>query len=247
VQAMQPIRITTKGANVALPLRMVAAGTGATTTVTLFVLSEFRAETANFPTFTIAPESDLWDYSVGRSNYTDLRDEQYKSSKGFAWLSEAALNYSVLGFKSRLMNSVNFGDPAQSGYGSEKQTPQAAAEEDMKVLFAGINDHDAWVTRLRADLSREALGTDLVLQASKSQTEIQRFIQTTKSVGPVPACPPPPPGCEEPGKEGDDYWTRVVKGNRSADCAMGQNGLSESVIAFAVLALGAGLYRRRRR
>ena len=42
VSAMRPVRVTTPGAGVQLPLRMVAAGTGATVGVTLWVVSDGR-------------------------------------------------------------------------------------------------------------------------------------------------------------------------------------------------------------
>jgi hypothetical protein len=253
VQSMQPIRITTKGASVALPLRMVAAGTGATTTVTLFVLSEFRAETANFPTFTVAPEAVVWDYNQNRSTYTDLRDAGYKTSNGFGWLAESAQPYSDTGFRFRILSVVQV-NTQQSGYGTEYEKAQAEAKADMDVLFAGLKSKSIWLTRLRAELSRQALGTDLVLQAASDQKQIQRFIQTTKWIGQQPACPPKPPGCGD-SKSGsdpsgsDDFWASAVKRSRAdgSGCAMGDSGLTESAIGGAVVAIAAAMWRRRRR
>jgi hypothetical protein len=252
VQAMQPIRITTVGSNVALPLRMVAAGTGATTTVTLFVVSEFRSETANFPTFLIPPEDVVWDYSLDRSNYTDLRDAQYASSKGFAWLAESSFGYSPVGFRSQIANVISFGGPGQSGYGDDPEKAQQAADEDMDVLFAKMDENSVWVTRLRAELSRAALATDLVLQAADAQKEIPSSIQTTKFVGEEPECPPPPPGCDDPNgssgdpASGDEYWGAVARKNRfGGACTMGESGLSEAAFGSAMLILGLALYRRR--
>lgn len=46
VGAMRPVRVTTQGANPVLPLRMVAAGTGATVGITLWVLGEGRYDRA---------------------------------------------------------------------------------------------------------------------------------------------------------------------------------------------------------
>ena len=41
---MRPIRVTTQGASLALPLRMAAVGTGATVGITLWVVSDGRYE-----------------------------------------------------------------------------------------------------------------------------------------------------------------------------------------------------------
>jgi hypothetical protein len=40
VNAMQPVRVTSKGASISLPLHMVAVGTGATTGITIYVVAD---------------------------------------------------------------------------------------------------------------------------------------------------------------------------------------------------------------
>ncbi len=253
VQAMQPIRITTKGMNVALPLRMVAAGTGDLTTITLWVLGDFRAETANFPTFAIAPENVVWDYGQNRSNYTDLRDQAYAASKHFGWLAESATPYSPQGFRSRVQQIVQF-NVAQAGYGKDPALAKKAADDDMAVLFHGVDDNGAWVTRLRAELSRPALGTDLSLQAAGAQTTIPRFIQTKKFVGQQPACPPVPPDCQ-PGvtdpNGGDGFWSKIGVGNKATGgggnaCSFSGEGSPGFALAAGALALALAVSRRRR-
>jgi hypothetical protein len=57
IQAMRPVRVTSPGAGLSLPLRMVAAGTGATVGITLWVIADGRYEPKNFPFFTILPPS----------------------------------------------------------------------------------------------------------------------------------------------------------------------------------------------
>ena len=49
VQQMKPVRVVTPGMSPTLPLRMVAAGTGANVAITLFVIGEGRYEAQNFP------------------------------------------------------------------------------------------------------------------------------------------------------------------------------------------------------
>ena len=70
---MRPVRVTTQGREPVLPLRMVAAGTGATVGITLWVVGEGRYEPQNFPSF-VDPHDDIaWDWTQSKSNYTELR------------------------------------------------------------------------------------------------------------------------------------------------------------------------------
>jgi uncharacterized protein (TIGR03382 family) len=71
VQAMQPVRVVTPGADPTLPLRMVAAGIGSSVGLELYVISGGRYETVNFPALTIDPNKIEWDPNQARSNYTD--------------------------------------------------------------------------------------------------------------------------------------------------------------------------------
>ncbi len=247
VQSMQPIRITTKGSAVALPLRMVAAGTGALTTITLYVLGEGRWETKNFPGFSVNPEDVIWNYDLDRSNYTDLRSDGYAASSGVGWLTESSRPYSVFGFRSQIENVLSFVGPEQSGYGADYQAAYDAMQEDLKALFAGMDENSVWLTRLRAELPREALGNDLVLQAASSQTEVANFIQTTKFIGPQPSCPPVPPGCAELGAGPDrlDPSEGIIPSG-GAGCTVGTSGLTDAAFGGAVLLAGLALYRRRR-
>jgi len=243
VQSMQPIRITSKGSNVTLPLRMVAAGTGALTTISLYVVSEFRAETSNFPGFTIDPKNVIWNYDLERSNYTELRAEGYAASNGTAWLTESTQQYSSYGLRNQIQNVIMFAGPGQSGYGDEYEKAQAAANEDLDVLFAGMEPNAVWLTRLRAELPREALGQDLKLQAATAQAEVPRFIQTTDFVGTPPACPPPPPGCEDLAASGGGEV--VISGGRG--CSFGTSRFSDAAFGGVAAIAGLALAVRRRR
>jgi MYXO-CTERM domain-containing protein len=90
VQDMRPVRVTTTGASAVLPLRMVAAGTGATVGVSLWVLGEGRYEPQNFPSFFI-PTSDIaWDWTANKSNYSELRAAKTTASNGRAWETESS-------------------------------------------------------------------------------------------------------------------------------------------------------------
>ncbi|MEM9691909.1 MAG: DUF2330 domain-containing protein [Myxococcota bacterium] len=91
VERMAPVRVTTPGAGVSLPLRMVAAGTGARTTMTLFVVAEGRYEPSNFPIFRMTGEAVTWNWGTNSSDYAELRQAQIDDSQGRAWQVEASL------------------------------------------------------------------------------------------------------------------------------------------------------------
>jgi len=190
VDKMQPVRISTPGAAPTLPLKMVAAGTGNTTTMTLYVVGEGRYEPANFPGFTIGEDELVWNWDDNISNYRDLRQARYDESDGFAWQSEASLSYSVMGFRSSILNVLDFVGVEGSGYETtDEQTAYEAAKEDLDVLFAGMNPNAVMVTRLRAELSRAALAEDLTLTAASDQSVLPTSLQAKKATGTWPPCP----------------------------------------------------------
>jgi MYXO-CTERM domain-containing protein len=90
VQAMQPVRVITPGADPYLPLRMVAAGVGANVGLELFVLSEGRYHTQNFPDATIDFSKLAWDPSQQRSNYTVLAAAALAANGGTGFLTESS-------------------------------------------------------------------------------------------------------------------------------------------------------------
>jgi hypothetical protein len=97
---MTPVRVITPGATPVLPLRMVAAGTGAEVAVTLYVISEGRYEADGFGRASIDFSKLNWDWQggtagpfggfTGRSNYAELRAEALKVDGGNTWLTSFA-------------------------------------------------------------------------------------------------------------------------------------------------------------
>jgi hypothetical protein len=73
VRQMTPVRVVTPGASPTLPLRMVAAGTGADVSVVLYVIAEGRYATSSFAQADIAFDKLSWDWGMLRSNYADMR------------------------------------------------------------------------------------------------------------------------------------------------------------------------------
>ena len=98
VQAMQPVRVVTQGADPTLPLRMVAAGVGPKVGITLYVISEGRYE-ARSPFFnaTISDSQLVWQHAQNQSNYQPLSEQIMQSHNGRTWLTEFAQPVSLVG------------------------------------------------------------------------------------------------------------------------------------------------------
>ncbi len=91
VQAMRPVRVTSQGASLSLPLRMAAIGTGATVGITIWVLAQGRYEPQNFPFFHIEDSQLIWDFSTQSSNYTTLRAQNEANLFGKGWEIESSV------------------------------------------------------------------------------------------------------------------------------------------------------------
>lgn len=110
VSLMKPVRVVTSGASGTLPLRMVAAGTGANVPIILYVISEGRYEAQSFPNAKIPFELLSWDFSAQQSNYAEVRATILGSGAGDNWLT----TYAQLGaLLSPVANPYGFGLPTQ--------------------------------------------------------------------------------------------------------------------------------------
>ncbi len=204
IQAMRPVRVTSPGAGLTLPLRMVAAGTGSTVGVTLWVLADGRYEAQNFANFTISPSDLVWDWSAKDSNYATVRAQKERALGNAAWQTESSLDISpynvigpILGSDPGAMDySPIPGDDAGADAGAG-QTADEVRTADLETLFPGSASGtytDVRITRMRGDLSRAALANDLVLQASMDQSAMSNVYQVTQSIN-APTCPPLPNPC----------------------------------------------------
>jgi hypothetical protein len=191
VQAMRPVSVTSPGAGLALPLRMVAAGTGATVGITLWVVASGRYEPQNFQRFVISPADLVWDWSTSSSNYVTLRTQKEADLGNASWQIESSLD--VLPYN---VENVVLQDPAATEYASPSPdagaagasvpdggalTPVEARAQDLLTLFP-TGGASVRITRMRADLSQTALANDLVLQASGDQTALSNNYQVAKSI-----------------------------------------------------------------
>ena len=186
VDAMRPLRITVPGASPSLPLRMVAAGTGAMTAVDLWLFGEGRHEPTNFVTFEIAEPDLVWDFDSASSNYKELRQAGFDAAAGAAWLTMAAEPTGTVDLRN-LIESLVFSDPAASGYGdAEGVGAMEEATADLDDLLGGL--WPAWIHRFYAELARPALATDLLIGPSPEQGAIDRDLRCPNYVG--SPCPP---------------------------------------------------------
>jgi hypothetical protein len=198
VQSMRPVRVTTQGSTLSLPLRMAAIGTGATVGITIWVVGDGRYEPKNFPFFHIDDAQLVWDWSKSSSNYTTLRAQNAQAFSGKGWEIESSLTL----LESVVSNVITSGGTYYGGGGVSQGTPSDPSQDylpstnpdgtpetadqvrsdDISHLFAGMAGPNVRVTRMRSDISHAAMTTDFVLQASADQGELSNVRQVTHSV-----------------------------------------------------------------
>src|SRR5262249_20496313 len=158
-----------QGATPSLPLRMVAAGTGTTTPITLWMLGEGRYEPTNFSTFTIVAKDLVWDWDTSSSNYSTVRSDRFATAGGKAWLLEAIEPVSPYQFEGTLLYLAQ-SDPLHSGYADAMgMGAEQACQDDLDKLYGQIPPNTLWISRIYGELSRAALGSDLTVGASTDQ------------------------------------------------------------------------------
>jgi hypothetical protein len=200
VQAMRPVSVTTQGAGLSLPLRMVAAGTGSTVSITLWVVAQGRYEAANFPNFTIDPSTLVWDFNTETSNYQSVIQQKESAANFATWQTESSLDLSPFQIESSVLAGDADNDyeavPASDAGGDAGagETADEVRQNDLATLFPGSDSGTVRITRLRADLNQAALANDLSLQASGDQGVLSNFYQVTQSVN-APTCPAVPDPC----------------------------------------------------
>ena len=207
VTSMRPVRVTSPGASLSLPLRMAAIGTGATVGITIWVVADGRYEPQNFPYFRIEDKDLVWDFSTSASNYTTLRAQNESNLQGKGWEMESSLtlNQSLVsgvilsggqyyggggfGGGSTASASDDYlpvpgaddGGVAPDG-GATGETADQVRDDDITALFAGMSGPNVRITRMRSDISHAAMTTDFVLGASADQSELSNVRNVTQSV-----------------------------------------------------------------
>ena len=144
VQAMRPVSVTTSGAGLSLPLRMVSAGTGATVGITLWVVADGRYEAANFPNFTVDPSKLVWDFNTETSNYTTVVQQKESAASFATWQTESSLDLSPY----QIENAVLTDDAATdylaipAGDAGPGETADEVRQNDLATLFPGVRPGD---------------------------------------------------------------------------------------------------------
>lgn len=171
VQAMRPVRVTSRGPSVVLPLRMVAAGVGASVGITLWTVAEGRYEPQNYPWFRVADEDVSWDWAKNGSNFRDVRTTKAAASGGRGWEIESSLELPTGTFPTP--RPTGFGAApleTDNGYLAEgTKTSTELQAQDLAVLYDGRTQGTSRLTRMRADLAKPLLSEDLVLVAPADQ------------------------------------------------------------------------------
>jgi hypothetical protein len=257
VKDMRPVRVTTPGANIALPLRMVAAGTGPVVGISLFVVADGRYEPQNFGSFVINNEELVWDWAQRKSNYTELRAQKTQEGQGRVWEIES----SVIVYRQQIEGVVRAGTwngrgpvpqndeqrAAQDYLPVAGQSPKTAVQvrdEDLATLFYGIPTATSRVTRLRADLAHAALNVDLMMKASQDQGVLATVRTVTREAN-EPQCPVFQ-GCEQVGTA---PRSQAGGGGGTISCASSPIPANASLAAAAAivgLAVANALRKRRR-
>jgi hypothetical protein len=211
VQAMRPVRVTTPGAGLSLPLRMAAIGTGATVGITIWVVSDGRYEPQNYPFFHIDDSALVWDWSTNSSNYTTLRAQNETASGNKTWEIESSLelNQQIItnvilsggqvysgpffgggvafeggpgGPSDPALDYLPVGSPDAGADAGPFQTAEDVRTADIDALFAGLAGPNVRVTRMRSDIAHAAMTADFTLGASTDQAELSNVRNVTQSI-----------------------------------------------------------------
>lgn len=243
VRSMQPVRVTSPGADPTLPLRMVAAGTGPKVGITLWVLAEGGYEPTNFQTFSIDNGDLVWDWSASRSNFAEVRAAKTAAAQNAAWEIESSTTLTQFRIENLITSGGRgFGPVSAAGDylpvdGMTPMTADEVRQDDLQTLFAGIPNGAVRATRLRADLARAALVKDLQLGASADQSERSNVHNLTQDKN-RPSCPtyPPCPG----------VYTGLGGGGGGCSTTSSRGG-DDLGLAVAAGFLGLALARSRRK
>jgi len=184
VQAMRPVRVTSRGASVVLPLRMVAAGAGANVGITLFTVAEGRYEPKNFPFFRVEDSEIEWRWSDSSSTFREVRSARAATLGGRGWEMESSIPIQTGVFP---RSGDTRTDPTDGYLSDGARTASSARAEDIDLLFDGRTSGATRVTRMRADLTKAALAEDLLLGASVEQGQLPNVRRLTREIG-EPSC-----------------------------------------------------------
>jgi hypothetical protein len=156
VQSMQPVRVTSAGASISLPLRMVAVGTGATTGISIWVVGDGRWEPQNFPSFIIKDSEISWDWTTSSSNYETLRLSKEAALKGRGWQIESSIGFNqnlIRQDLGQIVQSLEFSPSPVGGYLAAGEGDGGSVQDggEAGVADAGAPDSNSADSSAQAD------------------------------------------------------------------------------------------------
>ncbi len=154
---MVPIRIGFDGSSPSLPLRMIAAGSGAKVGIKLFVLGEGRWESKNFVPEEVKTADLIWDWRAMASNYGTLEIAAIAKHAGATFVTETSDDVT----KVQLVANLPPGTTT-----TEAGTVFSSITDQTELDAAFPTRTSIRLTRLFAELPQTSLGKDLELQAS---------------------------------------------------------------------------------
>lgn len=153
VKEMKPVRVVMPGASPTLPLRMVAAGTGANVAITLFTISESRLAPDGFAAAAVPRDLLAWNFASQDSNYGELREKALAAADGGrAFLTPYAKRGSL--FSPVSSSAAPFGVVAYTTSGSRTPVDTIAAAFAQQGLANGETQDTACGVRF-AELAAE--------------------------------------------------------------------------------------------
>jgi len=245
--------VTSPGAGLTLPLRMVAGGAGAYVPIHLWVFGEGRYEPQSHPWFVVEPEEIVWDWSTHQSNYQQLVADGQAATAGRGWLV-AASGSDIEAPYSDLCQQAAY-SPESSGYDDGSGDGPAASALCYSDVDALLGVSSRYVTHLFANLPHDALGADLVLQAAADQSSISPYYQAYFYTGTPPCggCNGEPLGGQPSGSASASSGgsgaggagTPSVVHHGDGDCAYGGAGTPARGGGWLALLVLLGATRRR--
>jgi hypothetical protein len=252
VSSMRPVRVTAPGANPALPLRMVAAGTGAVTGITLFLLGEGRYQPTNFPEFTIDPSQVIWNWDTNESNYAALQEERLRHHQRL-WLAHR-VGAPHLGLRSHQLapaespsnpraERLRRRDGQRRGRGVQRGHRQALRQHRHELALDHPHPRRA---APRGALQRSARSAPRRANRRSRTSSRRRWPKAS------PPCPTYPP-CDDIGDPGNGSWggfgwpgsDGTVKGS-GGGCAMGTDTQVPATVGALGVLMALSMVRRRK-
>ncbi len=128
---------------------------------------------------------------------------------------------------------------------SSNAAGQAAAKDDLGVLFAGIMAPNVRITRMRSDVAKAALSVDMSLEAAADQSELSNQYNPSQEIG-EPSCPVYNSNCVQTGTAPRSQATPSTNSGSGCSTTRPQNELG-TTMAFLLAFGGVSAVRARRK